>query len=309
MQRTVLFMLLATACGDASSHNETTDGGDGGATTTDGGATATDGGDGGETCLPHTKSDEPDFSSPAGSFSLRSHDGFATFGGSVLSGAPLSFHTEGTRQGFCRMLTYEPSNCQPGCDAGAFCIDAKCVTTPSALDAGKLTITEFLADPIDPMSGGGAYYWGSDSIGDPSGRATLTGAGGEVGPFELSVCVPEPVAPAKDWSQMLTDRDAGDDVTLAWNNAVPGARVYLHMTTGIGTHGGISPVEIECEAPDSGSLTLPGAYLDQLYAPGSWSCGECGDNQLKRYFAAEAPVAPGKLRFRAEAWTAFYFRP
>lgn len=311
MQRAVLFMFLATACGDASSNSEATDGGDGGATTTeggDGGPTTTGGGDGGETCVPHTNSDEPDFSPPAGSFKLRSQDGFATFEGSMLSGAPLSFHTEDARQGSCRLLTYEPSNCQPGCDPGASCIDAQCAEAPTLLDAGDLTITEFLADPIHP-TGGGSYYWASESIGDPGARATLTGTGGEVGPFELSVCVPEPVVPAKDWSQMMTDRGPGEDVTLTWNNAVPGARVYLHMTTGIGTHGGISPVEVECEGPDSGALTLPGAYLDQLYAPGSWSCGECGDNQLKRYFAADAPVAPGKLRFRAEAWTGLYFHP
>lgn len=177
------------------------------------------------------------------------------------------------------------------------------------LDAGTLTITEFLADPIEPTDGGGAYYWGSEGLGDPGERATLAGAGGEVGPFELSVCVPEPVVPTADWSQMLADRGAGEDVTLVWSDPTPGARVYLRMTTGIGTHGGISPVEIECEAPDSGSLTLPGVYLDQLYGSAAWSCGECGDNQLRRYFAAEAPIAAGQLRFRAESWTAFYFRP
>lgn len=317
MQRTLLFIILATACGDGSSQDATTHNGNTyNATTYDetthDGTThgeVTEGGDTGGTCQPHTESDEPDFSAPPGSFALRSQDGFATFDGSVLSAAPLAFHTESSRQGACRLLTYEPSNCAPGCDAGAFCIDGACVATPTALDAGDLTITEFLADPVAAMAGGGAYYWSSEMLGDPSGHATLTATGGEVGPFALSVCVPEPVVAETDWAGMLMARGAGEDVTLGWTNVVPGARVYLRMTTGVGTHGGISPVELECEGPDNGSLTLPGAYLDLLFDPALWSCGECGDNELKRYFAAEAPVAPGQVRFRAEAWTTFFFWP
>ena len=32
--------------------------------------------------------------------------------------------------------------------------------------------------------------------------------------------------------------------------------------TCVGTRGGISPVEVECEGPDTGELTIPGAYCD-----------------------------------------------
>ena len=80
------------------------------------------------------------------------------------------------------------------------------------------------------------------------------------------------------------------------------------MTTGIGTHGGISPIEIECEGPDVGTLEIPGSYLDQLFEDG-WSCGECGNNDLRRYVADEGDLSTGKARFTAETWSTFFFQP
>jgi hypothetical protein len=95
-------------------------------------------------------------------------------------------------------------------------------------------------------------------------------------------------------------------VTLTWSDSDPDSRIYLRMTTGVGTHGGISPVEVECESADTGRLVLPGAYLDQLYDDGAWSCGECGDNNVWRYRAA---TTASDVQFRAEARTTFFFRP
>lgn len=243
-----------------------------------------------------------------GRFTLRSQDGFATLDGAVLSAPPVSFHVEAERQGACRLLTFSPSTCTPACDPGAFCVDTQCLTSPTALDAGAITLSDFQATPVDVASSGGAYFWTPASVADPGDHATLAGDGGEVDPFSLSVCVPTAIVPAEDWSAQMTARAAGEDVVLRWDNVLAGARIYLRMTTGIGTHGGISPVEVECEGPDVGELTLPGTYLDALFADG-WGCGECGDNQLKRYVAAEAELATGNVRFRAEAWTGFYFHP
>jgi hypothetical protein len=114
--------------------------------------------------------------------------------------------------------------------------------------------------------------------------------------------------PSEDWPSLLRQRLAGQDVTLSWSNAVDTARIYLRMTTGIGTHGGISPVEIECEGPDQGSLTLPGAYLDALYADG-WSCGECGENRLIRYHVAQSGTGDRIVQLRVQAYYQFFFIP
>lgn len=80
------------------------------------------------------------------------------------------------------------------------------------------------------------------------------------------------------------------------------------MTTCVGTHGGISPVEIECEGADTGELTIPGAYLDALYAQG-WGHGECGANTVWRYHASQTGCGDSAVQLRAEAPASFYFNP
>jgi hypothetical protein len=114
--------------------------------------------------------------------------------------------------------------------------------------------------------------------------------------------------PVGDWSGLLAARAPGQPVTLTWSDPVDSARIYLRMTTGIGTHGGISPVEIECEGPDVGMLELPGAYLDALYESG-WSCGECGDNTLVRYHVDETDAGGTTVQLRTEATVGFWFIP
>jgi hypothetical protein len=136
----------------------------------------------------------------------------------------------------------------------------------------------------------------------------LSTAGDAGVPFDLAACIVGPPEPIGDWAALLAARGAAQDVVLTWSNAVSTARIYLRMTTGIGTHGGISPVEIECEGPDTGSLRLPGPYLDALYAQG-WSCGECGDNRLIRYHATEIQSGSRVIQLRTEAYAQFFFTP
>lgn len=306
-----LLLVGLLGCGDDSS---ATGGGGGNGTEGGGGSGAVGGqGPGGAgSCVSHTASDSPDFEATEGLFTLRREAGeldFVVFTGSVHSPPSAGFQTEEAREGLCRLLTFTPSNCTPECDLGSFCIDGECVTPTAALDAGAITLTGIVSDPVMADDGGiGIYFWSSENAGPYGTTATLTATGGVTGDFELSVCVPEAMSPTSDWSQLMETRAAGEDVTLAWDNPLPGARVYIRMTTGIGTHGGISPAEIECEGPDTGSLTLPGAYLDELFADG-WACGECGENRLERYYSDDAEITQGTARFRGETPETFYFQP
>ena len=139
-------------------------------------------------------------------------------------------------------------------------------------------------------------------------RPSLSAAGADVAAFELATCPVTAPTPSGDWSALLAARAPGEPVVLTWSDPIDSARIYLRMTTGIGTHGGISPVEVECEGPDVGMLELPGAYLDALYADG-WACGECGGNDLVRYHADEADAGGTTVQLRTEATTGFWFIP
>ncbi len=137
----------------------------------------------------------------------------------------------------------------------------------------------------------------------------ISAPGDEAEGFAVETCTAEAIEPEGDWEDALWQRANGEDVTLAWSNPVETARIYLRMTTGIGTHGGISPVEIECEGPDTGELTLPGAYLDALYEPSYWSCGECGNNELHRYHATEVAAGDHVVQWRIQSTASFWYIP
>lgn len=297
----LLFLFTLSACSDDVA-------GSGAGAGSSGGAGGAGGAGGSLRCDPHTTAADPDFSVREGRFTLQAQPTFADFSGALFDGPPLAFHHESAREGQCRLLTYEASTCTPACAAPDVCVDAACVTPGSAIDAGALTLTEFLGEPVPVMNAQGSYYWATEDVSGATDRATLTAAGGPAGDFALSVCVPAAITPSTDWNALMEARAPGEDVTLMWSDPIPGARFYMRMTTGIGTHAGVSPVEVECEGPDSGSLTLPGPYLDDLYANG-WSCGECGDNRLQRYAAAEATLAGATARFSVQAGVFFYFHP
>lgn len=251
---------------------------------------------------------EPVFDEPPGRFTFRDGEGYEWLRGFVSDGPRMEFHQESEREGGCRLLTFTASSCAPECTPPAVCIDEACVTEPLGLSAGTVTLTGVGGAPIEIAEDSlHNYYWDHS----PDGTVEMPGvsaAGADVDAFELAACPTTAPTPIGDWSGLLAARAPGEPVVLTWSDPVDTARIYLRMTTGIGTHGGISPVEIECEGPDVGMLELPGAYLDALYADG-WSCGECGDNALVRYHVDETDAGGTTVQLWTEATTGFWFHP
>ncbi|PKN21552.1 MAG: hypothetical protein CVU65_16635 [Deltaproteobacteria bacterium HGW-Deltaproteobacteria-22] len=251
----------------------------------------------------------PRFGQTSNRFDFRNGPGWRVLSGHVDDGPPPDPFTEAGRQGLCRLLTSAPTFCDPACEWGTeVCIDSTCRTYPGVLSAGAFTLTGATGAPVTIHPDNLGYYVWDSTEAFTVENIGLAAAGDLVGAFTLEACAPPQFAPVGDWSALMEARAPGADVTLTWSAPAPGARVYLRMTTGVGTHGGVSPVEIECEGPDAGQLTLPGDYLDQLYAEG-WACGECGDNTLRRYYADEADVAGTLVQLRVSAETTFWFRP
>jgi hypothetical protein len=252
---------------------------------------------------------EPDFSWPDNQLTLELAYWGLYLQGALFSGPRASFHTEQDRQGQCRLLTFTFVPCEPGCEWPEMCAGGQCIAQPPLLSAGTLQLTGFPGGPIaiEPTSDG-AYWYQTEAVkSDGTETVTLTAPGADASGFSLQAKAVEAPEPEGDWSALLAARAPGEDVTLTWTDPTADARVYIRMTTGIGTHGGISPVEIECEGPDTGSLLLPGAYLDALYAEG-WSCGECGDNTLWRYRADVTATEP-HVQLRVQSRASFYHHP
>ena len=228
--------------------------------------------------------------------------------GSVYDGQAVVFHQEAERSGACRLLTGEEGFCDPPCESPALCTPGGCALFPTSVSVGELTLTGVPMSPVTITADAlGTYYWLYEGH-VTTDEVSLSASGEDAGAFQLTACTATAPIPQHDWSAAIDERAADANVTLTWSNPVPTARIYLRMTTGIGTHGGVSPVEIECEGPDTGSLTLPSAYLDALYAQG-WSCGECGGNVLWRYHANETEVDGRIVQFRASAGVDFWYHP
>ncbi len=232
------------------------------------------------------------------------------FRGEVFDGQKVDFHTESERQGLCRLLRYTPSFCTPSCENGEVCIDSSCVAHPTIRPVGNVLLSG-IGDTnltIEPNEADVYYRYIEDVETSTLSTVGVSAPGNEGPEFTLTACAVDRPAPTSDWAQLLSDRADGEDVTLRWSDSVEFARIYLRMTTGIGTHGGISPTEIECEGPDTGSLTLPGRYLDALYSAG-WSCGECGGNDLFRYHSAEEMTSTNTVQLRVQSSANFWHIP
>ena len=252
----------------------------------------------------------PDFDLPASVIALEHGSWGLALKGAVLDGPAIDYHTDAGHDGLCRLLTYAASPCEPSCTLPEVCTPDGCKLQPSPVDAGDLVLTGFASGPLSIEAvGPGQYFFQTEDVkGANAGtELTLTSAGGAVPAFTLTAATVTAPAPSGDWSALLKDRSSGQDVTLRWSAPTAGARIYLRMTTGIATHGGISPVELECEGPDLGELRLPGAWLDALYSHG-WGCGECGSNDLWRY---RSDTSDGELpvQFRVQSRTSFFYQP
>lgn len=299
--------VFVLALGCSSNETPPSNTGGGGASGTGGGAGAGTGGNS-DCAVTLDGSAEPVFEQPTSRIRVYAGSDFTVVDGAVLDGPRREIHTESARSGDCRLLTYDsPSFCDPRCDNPQICVDGACERFPEPVSAGVLSVQLGATKTVEVSPNElGRYYWGSEEFGYESVPSVAVDATG----FQLAACLSPPPQPTSDWSQLMQQRAPGEDVELAWSNPVATARVHLRMTTCIGTHGGISPVEIECEGRDEGKLTLPGAYLDAFFEDAAlWGRGECGSHEVWRYHASATGTGPEAVQLRAEARASFYFQP
>ncbi len=244
--------------------------------------------------------DDPDFTVPNSRIEVKT---WLDYGQTSLEGwfadEPLPRHHEPAEvTGNCRLMTYTPSTCDPPCDVDSTCLAGECVAWPVREDRGDLLWT--WPDGEQTVSPDGTLLYYATGSANSEGDVAI-----EVDTLALTVPTIGPPVEDGSWVDTITSRGSGDAV-LRWHDPILDARVRLHMTDCVGSHGGFAPAEIECEGPDTGELAVPGSFLTTLEA-GDWSHGECGSHTFERYHAAAPEDDPLTRLETVGAGSLFYF--
>lgn len=224
---------------------------------------------------------------------------FTNFQGSVKGGPnPLDDLEQKRVSGVCRLLAAKVRQCPQSCTNGKVCSPAlTCVDVPSQKNAGPITVSGvgmgLTVLPSDKTN----YYLSTESIAYPGFDAGatigLTAAGGEIPAFSLAV---KGVAPLTVTPPTETVRK-GAPLRLSWEptSVTTGAR--LHIIVSLDNHGKTKQ-QIECDAPDTGSLDIPEVLVSAL-----WDLGVSGFPSLtmRRRAVESKTVGPGCVEFNVFA--------
>ena len=179
-------------------------------------------------------------------------------GGSFFTDEPVSFHREVQRSGDCRLLTFKSARCDTFCQG--VCVDTNvCKPFPTRLSAGPLSFSG-IKTPVTVPPNTANYYVPdppvSGDLFDAGATVTVKAAGAEFKAFSLT----GNGVPALETTALVNDEiklDDNSDYRFTWTpSGNPQARLWLTLNANNLGHGAPYEGIIECDAADTGSLTI-----------------------------------------------------
>jgi hypothetical protein len=199
-----------------------------------------------------------------GGFSVAMEASYTAFSGSVADGVvPVTVLEQVGGEGDCVLLRRNNPFCNPTCSPGQTCdFDGTCIPYPVNQDLGTVSVSG-LATPVEvPGMGPSFTYFDTDLPHPgmtPGAAIVLNTSGGAYDPIELhgiGVAMIEPSA-----SELAIA--SGEALEVTWAASGSDARVRLELS--VDQHG-MTPVELVCDAPDTGSLTVSAALMTEFLA-------------------------------------------
>ncbi len=196
------------------------------------------------------------------------------YDGVVPRDIPVVLQTEGT----CRVMRLPSLLCLPGCKPGQTCKGedgggkGTCITHPVSHPVGTVTVTG-LKEELSMTAKWGNNYINPGSLPHPAFDAgdaiALQATGGDYEAFSLVGQGVEALQKAAGGTQVAVD--TGQPVQLKWQApSAAGAAdspVRVHIALNLDNHG-TSSGWIACDAPDTGSFTIPEKLVSALYGLG-----------------------------------------
>lgn len=225
---------------------------------------------------------------------------YGRLSGAIGAEEPVSFHTETMREGNCRLLTFQVAQCDPYCDG--ICVDTnECVPWPTYASAGRVELEGLKSSlalvPEPPLD----YYNPSsfpvpEDLFDTCDSITATAAGAEVPAFSVSAVGVDDLSP--DVTGVNITLEDEKDFTLTWEPSGCDARVRLTLNAPNQAHGLPYAAIIECDGPDTGSLTVPRSLIEAFPASsGQAICVliDCPLSTFTRYTRGTASIGDDEV--------------
>lgn len=257
----------------------------------------------------------PRFSTPSGSVAaleVRTPYGLVyELTASFFTEEQPGFHREVQRIGSCRRLSFVPAQCDMFCIG--VCVERNvCKPYPSRISAGPLVFSG-LKVPVTLTPKQSNYYYADPPIkgdlfdqGSPVGVA---GSGGDFGAFSLTA----PGVATLETDAVVNDEiklEDTADYTFTWKpSGDPRARLRLTLNATNKGHG--MPYEgiIECDTPDSGSVTVAKDLIVPFPSTYRWEiCAghDCPLSSALRYTETEGPAGARKVTLTVGSKRSFF---
>lgn len=201
-----------------------------------------------------------------GVFRIQLEEEFTGVSGTVRSGVvPGDVPELVMESAECRLLTDRNLFCDPPCGASKTCdTDGECIDYPTSQDVGTVTI-DGLKIPLSIMPSATGFYTNPAQPplphpGFDAGAAiALSAEGGVLEPFDLRGQGVSTIA----LENAPLSVSSGQGLTVEWSagTVAEAQRVFLRLE--FNRHGG-TPTWIECDAPDTGSYTIPEPLVSEL---------------------------------------------
>lgn len=169
-------------------------------------------------------------------------------------------------EGDCRLMI-GPS-CSTSCPLPNICDGATCVPGPTTKTVGTVTVaglnSALMAMPNSQMN----YYAPASAGGFPpfasGAELTLTASGGDYPGFSLR----GKGFPLIETPSTTLPFEMGKPFTATWTAPPAPAATRMFVKVDIAFHGGID-AQVQCDVPDTGSVTVPASMVDALLAKGT----------------------------------------
>lgn len=196
--------------------------------------------------------------------------GYTSVVGKVSSGPTPSqvIYTESSSSGACKLMKPRVPFCNQACTGGAVCVeDDTCQSYPTAKSVGTVKATgikttagatEFSMSPVAnnyQPTGGVSCPFPAFAEGD---AIKLESSGGDYAPFTLSSKGISPLSLNSTGLKL----QSGQALSLSWTPpGVAGSTISVKLD--ISHHGGTKGM-IQCDADDTGSLTIAASLITEL---------------------------------------------